>query len=114
MGISFSKQQRPGNIVVLGIAGNLDMSTVEDLEKKLKEVIDEGAKKIAADLKELEFMSSAGWGALVFSKGKLAEETGNIVLANMNEDVKRAHDIMGLEPMLSSFDNIEDAVNALK
>lgn len=107
MALTVETSMRRMNVMVLVLSGNLDMSTLPSLEKVVKDVESISGRKVICDFTGLEFMSSAGWGALVGLKGKLAESGGDLCIAGMNEDVARIHEVMGLGAMMKAVPDVE-------
>ncbi len=85
------------NVDVEGIAGStallvrcrgeIDAHTFEDLEETLNTMIDDGAIQIIVDLSGVPYMSSAGMGILIASKGEVEDQGGDLVLLNPVPDV---------------------------
>jgi anti-anti-sigma factor len=70
MDITVSQEQGRVPVTVLHVAGKTDSASADELEKKVMEVIDAGARCLVLDLSKLPYMSSAGLRVLqeVFSK----------------------------------------------
>lgn len=96
--------------MVLALHGNLDMSTLAELEKIIKEIEGMSGRKVVCDFSGLEFVSSAGWGAFVGLKGRLSESGGDLCIAGMNEDVARIHEVMGLGAMMKAVADVEAGI----
>lgn len=70
MDITVSQEQGRVPVTVLHVAGKTDSASADELEKKVMEVIDAGARYLVLNLSEIPYMSSAGLRVLqeVFSR----------------------------------------------
>ena len=70
MDITVSQEQGRVPVMVLHVAGETDSASANELEKKVMEVIDAGARHLILDLSKIPYMSSAGLRVLqeVFNK----------------------------------------------
>ena len=59
------------DIKIVHFDGNLDTNTSTEAEKRLGEMVDQGASKILVDFKDLNFISSAGLRVLLATAKKL-------------------------------------------
>jgi anti-anti-sigma regulatory factor len=60
MEITVTQEQGHAAVAVIGVAGQLDGQTYQDLIAKAREVVTAGAKNILLDLSDLTYISSAG------------------------------------------------------
>jgi anti-anti-sigma factor len=70
MEITVMQEQGRIPVTVLQVAGKTDSASADELQKKVMEVIDAGARYLVLDLSKVPYMSSAGLRVLqeVFSK----------------------------------------------
>jgi anti-sigma B factor antagonist len=91
-----------GNTLIVAIAGRLDTTTSAELSSELNGIYAGGVPDIVFDLKDLDYISSAGVGVLLGSakrataSGKKAEITGAAGL------VKEVLDMTGLSAIVRS------------
>ena len=84
---------------VFGLEGRLDTTTCPELEIELKASLD-GVSKLTFDLKDLEYVSSAGLRVL-FSAQKIMNAQGAMKLCNANETVTEIFDVTGFSDILN-------------
>ena len=101
------------DVMIVELSGNLDTFTSEKFSAATKDIVAQGWNKIVVDLKDVEFVSSSGWGALIGSLRKAHEAGGSLVLTNMKGQVKRVFKMMGFRAILRHYDSVEEAVKAL-
>ena len=85
--------------LTLKLRGRLDTSTAPELEGELKTCL-EGVQSLTLDLKELEYISSAGLRVLL-SAQKAMNKQGSIVVRNVNPIVRDVFDITGFSDFLT-------------
>jgi len=99
------------DIAIISAKGFIDTTTAPDLEKKLEEQLALNKYKIIVDLKNIDYVSSAGWGVFVSEIREIRENNGDLVLVNMSSDVYDVYELMEFSSILKSFDNIDTAVS---
>ncbi|HIS41501.1 MAG TPA: STAS domain-containing protein [Candidatus Limiplasma pullicola] len=85
--------------LTLKLRGRLDTSTAPELEGELKNCL-EGVQSLTLDLKELEYISSAGLRVLL-SAQKTMNKQGSMVVRNVNPIVRDVFDITGFSDFLT-------------
>jgi anti-anti-sigma factor len=65
----------------LTLAGELDASVANEFKAEVEKVATKKPKNLVLNMKELEFMSSAGLRVLVFSKQKMGSDVDIYVIA---------------------------------
>jgi anti-sigma B factor antagonist len=91
---------RQNGAVHIRPAGELDMASVPALEDRLQAALEDGARRVVVDLRELEFMDSTGLTLLArWSLG--AERDGyDLALVHGDERIRRLFELTG---MISHF-----------
>ena len=87
-----------GDLLTISLEGRLDTLTSPDLEKVLKEALDQ-VKHLVFDLKNLEYISSAGLRVLLFAK-KTLHNVGTVKIINSNTIVKEVFEVTGFNEIL--------------
>ncbi len=81
------------------IDGRLDTSTSPELESKLKD-IPAGITELNLDLKDTEYVSSAGLRIILSLHKRMTKSSGTLYISNVNESVKEIFDITGFSDIL--------------
>jgi anti-sigma B factor antagonist len=103
------KKFKSCDLVIL--SGRVDSSTAPQLTEALEGITGDGRFKIVLDMSDLEYMSSAGFRALLSSQRVCKRyNRGEIVLANIPERVKEALELAGFTELFKTFDNAVEAV----
>lgn len=81
------------------IFGRLETMTAPKLEEELKSSL-QGVKSLIMDLKDLEYISSAGLRVL-FSAQKTMNKQGRMIVRNVNEVVMEVFEVTGSVDVLT-------------
>lgn len=93
------KMNKEGNKLTLALTGRLDTMTAPELEKAINENI-AGVEELVLDLKELDYMSSAGLRVLLSAEKKM-KICGRMVVKNVNEMIMEVFEVTGFADILT-------------
>lgn len=99
-----------GEIHVINARGYIDTVTAPELEKYLLELMRKKAYKLVVNLKDVSYISSAGWGIFVSELRDIRENGGDLVLVEMSPDVYDVYELMEFSSILKSFDTIDESL----
>jgi anti-sigma B factor antagonist len=103
--------QRFKHCDLIRVKGKVDSYTAPDLIKAMKAVTDEGRFKIVLDMSSLDYMSSAGFRALLVGQRTCKRyNRGEIVLSEVPKKILEAFDLTGFTPLFKFFNDITTAV----
>jgi anti-sigma B factor antagonist len=98
---------------LLSLKGKVDSYTAPDLTKAIETLNAEGQFKIVLDLGELEYMSSAGFRALLIGQRNCKRyNRGEVILAAVPKKVIDALELTGFTPLFRIFDDVIAAVGS--
>ena len=104
-----TKQFKSCDMVV--VKGRVDSSTAPQFTEALEGITGDGRFKIVVDMSDLEYMSSAGFRALLSGQRVCKRyNRGEIVLAVVPERVKEALELAGFTELFKTFDDAVEAV----
>lgn len=84
-----------GRYIVLTMRGYLDAHTVNEFEAHMDRSIEEGTLHYLIDISDLNYISSAGIGAIMSLTQRLRHAKGELVLVRPNEQVFKVLDRLG-------------------
>lgn len=87
-------------IFTLALAGRLDTNTSPDLEKEISEDLTADVKTLILDLKDLEYVSSAGLRVLLSAQKKMNKQ-GKMIVRNANDMVMDVFQVTGFVDILT-------------
>ena len=84
--------------VTITVAGRLDTTTAPALEKAINENVQE-EKHLVLDIKELEYLSSAGLRVLLGAQKKM-QKIGSMTVRNVCEEIMEIFEMTGFADIL--------------
>ena len=90
--------------VILVVSGRLDTTTAPTLDKTLCDVLNE-VRNIVLDIKELEYISSAGLRVLLSAQKKM-NKIGSMKLTGVCEEVMEVFEMTGFADILDIEQNV--------
>jgi anti-sigma B factor antagonist len=93
--------------------GRIDSYTSPDLEKVFNDITEAGKFKIVFDMGDVSFVSSKGWWVLIDNQKKCRRyKRGEVVLANIQKDIRDSLGLVGLSNYFKIFDDVTSAVGS--
>ena len=102
--------QEFSRVAVMAVTGRVDSATAPELESKLRELVDSDKNQIVLDLKEVEYMSSAGLRAMVSTLKAVKRVNGDLRIASPSPRVEEVLRLAGLTSIFSIHSTQEEAV----
>jgi len=105
-------QRDAGDVVILDLDGKL-LGGAEEwdrLRQYFKTLIRNDRKKIIANLAKISKVSSTGFGILIGRRKEVREIGGDLILINIQEQVKHSFYIMELNRLFKTFESEKDAL----
>jgi len=99
-------------VVVLKLHGIVDSGTAQFLEDKFNDLVASNNVRIVADLGDVNYISSAGWGIFVGEIKGIRQRAGDIKLASMHPDVREVFDLLEFNTLLKPYATKEEALSA--
>ena len=107
-------EERVGDAVVLDAKGRIDSTTAKDFGDKMIGLIESGCRRLVVDFKNLAYISSAGFRALLLA-AKNAEETGSqFVLCGLSGKIIHLFETGGFTDLFRIYPSREDGLSALR
>jgi anti-sigma B factor antagonist len=99
-----------GEVLVVDARGRLTLGReTEALRERLKDLVESGQRRIVLDLSGVDYIDSAGLGALVAGAASVRRGGGELKLANLTERVRGLMQITRLSTLFEVYDNLEKA-----
>ncbi len=111
-GIQLSVKQAgvDNSISVIKVGGYIDTTTSAELEHSLDQLLSQGKYKIIIDLKNVDYISSAGWGIFISEIKGIREKGGDLKLVGMIPDVYEVFELLEFNFILRAFETIDEAI----
>jgi anti-anti-sigma factor len=85
-----------GTSVRLRLDGEVDADTVHLVEDAMSPALDPRCTRLVVDLADVSFMDSSGLRVLVVARNALDDRGAEIVIADVNDQLRRLFEISGL------------------
>jgi anti-anti-sigma factor len=109
-----SEPRGRGDYVGLALRGYLDAHTVNDFEEHMDRSIEQGTVYVLLDLSDLNYISSAGIGAIMSMTQRLRRAEGEMVLVRPNDKVYGILDKLGFTKIFRMAYSVEEAEKLLR
>ncbi|MEQ1775158.1 MAG: STAS domain-containing protein [Burkholderiales bacterium] len=101
-------------VTAVAVKGRVDSTTAEKLRDHLTSVIQNGSARLVIDLKEVTYISSAGFRTLLITARSVDNAKGKLALCGIGGEVKRLFDIASFTELFTILPNRDDAVAAAR
>ena len=91
--------KRNADEAIIKIVGRLDTTTAPALDKTINEDVAD-VKNLVLDVKELEYISSAGLRVLLAAQ-KIMNKQGEMIVKNVNETISEIFEVTGFVDILT-------------
>lgn len=96
---------------LIAIKGRVDSATAPQLAQAFEAASENGKYKLVIDMANLEYMSSAGFRALLAAQRNCKKyNRGEVVLANVPDRIREALELAGFTELFKTFDDTLKAV----
>ena len=99
-------EAKKGSWLVLALTERLDTQTAPELEKEAMGKLTQGCK-LALDLTELDYISSAGLRVLLMLMKKAKPQGGNVVLVGTSGMVREVIEESGIDSFFDFYEKAE-------
>jgi anti-sigma B factor antagonist/stage II sporulation protein AA (anti-sigma F factor antagonist) len=100
------------NILVVKLKGKLDAISSPSVGQQLHDFISEGATLLILDLKELDYISSAGLQIILQITKKISSLNGKFAICSLSSDVNDVIEMSGFSSFISIYDDIQAAIDS--
>jgi anti-anti-sigma factor len=98
--------------VIISCAGELDMNTAPDLERRIAAALQSGPTAMVVDLTRVGFLASHGMGVLVAANTHCSPRVRFAVAAS-GRATRRPMQLMGIVDVIDVHDTVEEAIAAV-
>jgi anti-sigma B factor antagonist len=100
------------HVTILDLQGRIVLGDeIDELRSAIRNLIDEGKKKIILNLADVDYIDSSGVGALVGGFTAVRNAGGELKLLNLSQKV---HDVLHVTKLYTVFDIRDDEFHAVK
>ncbi len=103
-----------GQISIIKVGGFIDTTTSAEVERALNNLLKSGRYNIIIDLRNVDYISSAGWGIFISEIKTIREHNGDLKLARMIPDVYEIFELLEFHHILEVYDTLEEAIQSFE
>jgi len=97
-------------VAVMSVSGRVDSATAPELESRLRALVEADKNQIVLDLKDVEYMSSAGLRAMVSTLKQVKRVNGDLRISSPSPRVEEVLRLAGLTSIFSIHSSQEEAI----
>jgi len=110
IGLQVHTRRLEGNTAIVGLQGELDISTSPKAREALIALLTEGCRHLIVNLHRIDYIDSTGLGALVGALRRAREQGGELRLVGLSGRVRRLFEITHLTFAFPIDNNEESAL----
>ncbi len=103
--------RKADDTLIVAVDGRLDTLTAPEFQKKLEELLDQGERKVLLDLKDLQYVSSAGLRSILVGAKKAKMLGGGLSCCHLQPLVRKIFEVSEFTRLIPVFDSLEQALN---
>ena len=108
-------ERETGSVTVLDLSGKITLGEGDtQLKDKLNSLLHQGKKNVLFNLAEVNYVDSAGLGALVMAYTTVTREGGSLKLLNVTRKLQDLLSITKLLTVFETFDSEDEALRSYK
>jgi len=113
MALKITPTQKNTHTVSIALSGQLNSETASVLDQQIQKALVNGANVIVLDMADLKMITSAGVGVVMKTQTSMAKRGGEMIMLNMQPQIKKVFEIVRLLPTLQVFDDTQEMDNYL-
>jgi anti-sigma B factor antagonist len=110
--LTLSQRHYPGDVVVVGVSGELDVATAPKLDDYLIGLASTGHHRLVLNAARLTFCDASGIHVLIRAGRRVERQHGWLRLTAVSPRLRRILTILALLAVLPAFDDVSHAVLA--
>ena len=105
------KQRTSNDAVIVGLSGEVDMSTSPEVRRAFLDLVEKKAPKILVDLSSVSYIDSSGLATLVECFQNTRKYGGKLRLFGLNENIKDVFTLARLDTIFDIKGTEQDALS---
>lgn len=102
------------NVLIVKFNGELDHHVAKSIRTDLDEtIIQNRAKNLIFDLKDMKFMDSSGIGVIIGRYKHISKLGGKVSVINVTNQIDKIFTISGLYNIVNKYKNKKEALNCM-
>jgi anti-anti-sigma factor len=106
--------ERDGDVVILRLSGRLDSTAASSAEERLGAALTGQPPRLAIDMSDLAYISSAGLRVLLVLAKKVQQQKGKVALGGLLDNVREVFSVSGFDTIFAIEPDTASAVAAVR
>jgi anti-sigma B factor antagonist len=109
------KETEHGDVTLLTLSGKMmHGETSSEIHPYVKDLIEQGKKKVVVDMGKIKWFGSTGLGALLASYTSIKNADGELKIARPTRKISSVFYQMELNSVFDSYDSVEEAIESFE
>lgn len=106
--------EEKNSVKVLNLKGYLDAYTSLKFEEVMKNLVEGGSYKLVVNMKNLSYISSAGFGVFMAFVDEVRKNGGDIKFCCLSEKIDEIFELLGFKHIFSVLNSENEAIKAFE
>jgi anti-anti-sigma factor len=107
------EQKTVGNVTIVTIVPRFDSESAASVERELKKILDGGVRNVVCDMKDTDYVASAGLRVLLSTAKTIQRQGGKFAISAIRPKVREVFDIAGFTQIFTIYPSSDAAVAAI-
>lgn len=108
------KVEEKNSIKILNLEGYLDAYTALKFEELMGEIVRSGGYKIVVNMKNLSYISSAGFGVFMAFIDEVRKNDGDIKFCCLPKKIDEIFELLGFKHIFETYKDAETAIKSFE
>ena len=108
------REDTAGGVTILEVKGRVDSTTAPALGEKLNDSLATAQRRLVLDLRQLEYISSAGFRVLLLAARRAEDAGARFVLCSVTGKVRQLFDLGGFLELFPISASRDEAIAAMQ
>jgi anti-sigma B factor antagonist len=106
------EREARGAVQLVRLSGSLDMYSFPRLETQINTLLQHGQHRIVLECRDLDYIGSAGLGALIGFAKQAREHGGDLKLLNVPDRIYKIIELLGFTKVLQVHNSEDNAIGS--
>jgi anti-sigma B factor antagonist len=108
--LDITTEEAGAGVVVVALAGEIDLYTCPEFKQELLRVIADGATLVVVDLAKTTFIDSTALGVIIRGVERLKHRDGRLVVVCADPSIVKIFEVTGLNRIFSVYGSRDEAL----
>ncbi len=108
------KIEEKNSVKILNLKGYLDAYTSLEFEEVMKKLVEGGSYKLVVNMKNLSYISSAGFGVFMAFVDEVRKNGGDIKFCCLSEKIDEIFELLGFKHIFNVLNSESEAIKSFE